>query len=156
VIQRYVRWYEKDGDNVIGEEPFYLATKELQLAFNIEKDNPLFDCYKIITNNIDKFHKITFHNIQLEKFDYFVESEKMVGVVHELWAENESEQTFCLAGSDGDEARKLMDKKAKLVWSVSATSNFEAMTKYYKYMDWGEYSSEFLDDRIPYNESSEK
>ena len=46
-----------------------------------------------------------------------------------------------------------MHPGAKLVWEVEAESHFEAMTLYYAYMQWGEYSSDFLEqDMIPYKE----
>lgn len=61
---------------------------------------------------------------------------------HELWVESDG-LLFCLVGSLGEGARKLLSKDAKLVWTVEAESHFEAMTKYYEYMDWGEYRSEF-------------
>lgn len=62
---------------------------------------------------------------------------------HELWVEAEDSQTFCLAGPHGDGARALLGKDAKLVWTCEASSYFEAMTKYYAYMDWGEYETDF-------------
>ena len=72
---------------------------------------------------------------------------------HELWVENEEEQTFCLAGPHGDGARKLLSAEAKLVWSCEAVSHFEAMQKYYQYMGWGEYISDFPElDKKTYSE----
>ena len=70
---------------------------------------------------------------------------------HELWKE-ENGCTFCLAGSMGDGARAMMDSNTKLIWTVEADSHFEAMTKYYKFMNWGEYKTEFEQDKEPYSE----
>lgn len=72
---------------------------------------------------------------------------------HELWKE-ENGYTFCLANSMGDDARDLMDKNAELIWTVEANSHFKAMTKYYEFMDWGEYKTEFEEDKKPYPEES--
>jgi hypothetical protein len=70
---------------------------------------------------------------------------------HELWQEPDGCQTFCLAGAEGDGARALMHSDAKLVWEVEAESHFEAMTKYYAHMQWGEYQTEFLEqDKTSY------
>ncbi|WP_295460471.1 hypothetical protein [uncultured Pseudomonas sp.] len=70
---------------------------------------------------------------------------------HELWQEPEGCQTFCLAGAHGDGARALLHPDAKLVWEVEAECYFEAMTKYYEYMQWGEYVTDFPEqDMIPY------
>ena len=73
-------------------------------------------------------------------------------MLHELWIE-EGDQTFCLAGPHGDEARKLSGEDAKLLWTVEAESHFEAMTKYYAYMNWGDYTTEFPElDKKTYKE----
>jgi hypothetical protein len=68
---------------------------------------------------------------------------------HELWKEKNG-FTFCLAGSMGDGARAMMENGAELIWTVEAASHFEAMTKYCEYMDWGEYKTEFEQDKNPY------
>ncbi|HEX9626487.1 MAG TPA: hypothetical protein VGA00_06065 [Acidiferrobacterales bacterium] len=72
-------------------------------------------------------------------------------LVHELWKdESDGEFTFCLAGPAGDGARALLEGKAELVWSCEAESHFEAMTKYYAYQGWGQYTTEFEQDHWPY------
>jgi hypothetical protein len=75
-------------------------------------------------------------------------------VLHELWLdENDDSQTFCDAGPRGDGARNLLSKNARLIWTVEAKSHFDAMTKYYKYMGWGEYTSDFPElDKKTYKE----
>ena len=74
----------------------------------------------------------------------------MVRLLHELWLNADGGQTLCLAGPMGDGARAMMSKDAKLAWTVTAGSHFEAMTKYYEYMNWGSYSTEQEWDRKPY------
>jgi hypothetical protein len=32
---------------------------------------------------------------------------------------------------------------ARLVWTIEAANHFEAMTRYYEHMGWGEYTTEF-------------
>ena len=74
-------------------------------------------------------------------------------MTHELWVENDNEQTFCLAGPHGDDARKELQKGAKLVWKCEASSHFEAMVKYYDYMGWGVYKSDYPEqDKQTYEE----
>ncbi len=70
---------------------------------------------------------------------------------HELWKE-ENGYTFCLAGSMGDGARAMVESGAELIWTVDADSYFEAMTKYYEFMDWGEYKTAFEQDKETYPE----
>ena len=62
---------------------------------------------------------------------------------HELWIDDEGLGSFMLAGPHGDDARALLEKNSKLVWTCEAQSHFEAMTKYYEYMDWGVYTTDF-------------
>jgi hypothetical protein len=74
----------------------------------------------------------------------------MAVLVHELWVESEGEQTFCLSGPMGADARALMSPGARLVWTVEAGSHFEAMSEYYQHMDWGAYTAEHEWDYQPY------
>ena len=79
---------------------------------------------------------------------------------HELWrdkgGEEYSEQTFCLAGPHGDGARRLLSPEARLIWTVEAGSHFEAMTAYYSFMGWGEYTTDQELDIQPYPEEWSK
>jgi hypothetical protein len=79
-----------------------------------------------------------------------------VKLKHELWkdvgGEEYPELTFCLAGPRGDGARSLLSPKAELIWTVEAGSHFEAMTAYYKFMGWGEYTTDQEWDMQPYPE----
>ena len=76
---------------------------------------------------------------------------------HELWEDNNGkEYTFCSAEHEEDGARELLSKDAKLIWTCEAESHFEAMTKYYEYMGYGEYTSDFIEDKIPYTELDKK
>ena len=70
---------------------------------------------------------------------------------HELW-QSPGSLTYCLAGPDGDSARSLLAPGAKLIWSTRAGSHFEAMTKYYAFKKWGEYTTDFEQDHEPYPE----
>jgi hypothetical protein len=74
-------------------------------------------------------------------------------LVHELWVEKDGDrQTFCLAGALGEGARKLLGPDAKLVWTVEASSHFDAMTAYYEFMGWGKYETDHTWDSEPYPE----
>jgi hypothetical protein len=75
----------------------------------------------------------------------------MAKLMHELWEEGER-STFCLAGPMGDGARELLGPGAKLLWTVEAESHFGAMTKYYEFRNWGEYTTEHEWDMQPYPE----
>ena len=42
---------------------------------------------------------------------------------------------------------------SKLIWECEANSHFEAMTKYYQFRGWGEYTSDYPEiDKRPYCE----
>jgi hypothetical protein len=60
---------------------------------------------------------------------------------------------LCLtrAGSKGDQARSMLSSDYELIQIIEGGSELEIMTKYYAYMDWGEYRSEWPDLAvIPY------
>ena len=69
---------------------------------------------------------------------------------HELWVDEDGLDMFCLSGKQGDDARKLLSPKAKLVWTAEAGSHFEAMTAYYKFQGWEEYTTDQEWDMQPY------
>ena len=75
-------------------------------------------------------------------------------MLHELWDDPDSEgrYTFCLSGRMGDGARAHLSRSARLVWTVKASSHFEAMTLYYEHQGWGEYTTDQQWDHISYAE----
>jgi hypothetical protein len=77
----------------------------------------------------------------------------MASLIHELWDEANGEQTFCLAGPHGAGARSLLTANARLVWTVEASSHYEAMTAYYQHMGWRKYDTSHAWDLQPYPEA---
>jgi hypothetical protein len=72
---------------------------------------------------------------------------------HELWLEPDGLELFVVSGPHGDEARALLTPGSKLVWEVTADSYFEAMTKYFAYMDWGVWTTDFPEhDKTSYRD----
>jgi hypothetical protein len=72
-------------------------------------------------------------------------------MLHELWVDPEGLDTFCSAGPEGDAARGLLPANSHLVWTVDAKSHFEAMTLYYRFRDWGVFTTDFPEqDMAPY------
>ena len=69
---------------------------------------------------------------------------------HELWKDAAGEYTFCLAGPRGDDSRRLLSSQAELIWTVEANSHVEAMTAYYNFMGWCEYTTDQEWDTQPY------
>jgi hypothetical protein len=49
--------------------------------------------------------------------------------------------TFC---------RKLLEPNSKLIHTFFAGNNYDAMAIYYKFMDWGLFTTEFEVDKEPY------
>ena len=69
---------------------------------------------------------------------------------HEVWEDPEGLTTLCLADERGDDCRNLLEPGSKLIHSFYAESHYAAMTIYYKFMDWGVYTTEFEVDKEPY------
>ncbi|MER3475769.1 MAG: hypothetical protein C4287_03305, partial [Leptolyngbya sp. ERB_1_2] len=47
-VVRVLRWYEKEGDRLVGEAVFHsLGLPELQMLFRESADNLMADCYPV-------------------------------------------------------------------------------------------------------------
>lgn len=66
-------------------------------------------------------------------------------MIYQLWMEPDDGQAFCPSDPQGNSARQLLHPDAKLVWEVEAHNHFDAMTRYYAYMEWGEYKSDLAE-----------
>lgn len=75
-------------------------------------------------------------------------------VKHEVWEDLEGLTTLCLSDERGDDCRKLLEPGSKLIHTFYASSHYDAMTIYYKFMDWGIYTTEFEIDKQPYDKKN--
>lgn len=76
-VKRVVRWYAKHGDNFVGEKVLdNVKLSNLQQLFKINSDNPMYDCYPIVSLEQKKYIEINF-NIKLNTnlYEYFMECE---------------------------------------------------------------------------------
>jgi hypothetical protein len=74
-VDRVVRWFEKDGDALVGERQLEnLKLSTLQRLFRVSENNPMYDCYPIKTKlQIRYIQKAANHPIDLLAYDYFLE-----------------------------------------------------------------------------------
>jgi hypothetical protein len=73
---------------------------------------------------------------------------------HEVWESPEGMTTLCNIEDNGYDYRINIEPNSKLIFSFEAYSHFDAMTKYYDFMKWGEYKTEFEVDKKPYGKKS--
>jgi hypothetical protein len=74
-------------------------------------------------------------------------------LVHEIWEEVSDGMilhTCCLADPDGDGCRRLLQLGARLLTTFEASSHFEAMTVYNRYLGQEPYTSSEPWDYQPY------
>jgi hypothetical protein len=71
---------------------------------------------------------------------------------HEVWIDPEGLTTFLLSGPEGDVARKLLEPGSRIIKYIYAGSHFDAMTQYYNFMEWGEYTTIYDEDKLPYHQ----
>jgi hypothetical protein len=80
----------------------------------------------------------------------------MVTLVHEVWEEPDASgqmlPSVCLAGSHGDSFRALLKPGSRLVATFTASSHFDAMTKYHAMYGWNPYTTDQAWDYEPYPE----
>ncbi len=70
---------------------------------------------------------------------------------YEVWMDKEECSTLCLAGECGQEARQSLEPYSQLIYSFYANSHFDAMGKYYDFMGFGKYKTDFKEDKKPYD-----
>jgi hypothetical protein len=72
---RVVRWFERDGDKLIGEQPLDgVDLSILQKAFAVAADDPMYDCYPIETKQqVEYIQGVTHLVINIQSYDYFLE-----------------------------------------------------------------------------------
>jgi hypothetical protein len=73
-------------------------------------------------------------------------------IKHEVWINNQGLTTLCRGDKRRDECRRLaQEEDSKIIHAFYANSHFEAMTLYYQFMGWGEYTTTFESDELPYD-----
>ena len=75
----------------------------------------------------------------------------MTKIKHDIWKSDDDLTSLCYSGELGEESRSILEPNSKIIHSFYADSHFDAMTKYYEFMDWGIYETEFEIDKEPYD-----
>jgi hypothetical protein len=69
----------------------------------------------------------------------------------DIWKNKEGLTALLFSGDLGQEGRTTLEQDYEIIHSFYADSHFDAMTKYYEFMDWGQYETEFEIDKEPYD-----
>lgn len=69
----------------------------------------------------------------------------------DIWKNKEGLTALLFSGELGQEGRMTLEEDYEIIHSFYADSHFDAMTKYYEFMDWGQYETEFEIDKEPYD-----
>jgi len=70
---------------------------------------------------------------------------------HDIWKNKEGLTALLFSGDLGQQGRTALEEDYEIIHSFYADSHFDAMTKYYEFMDWGQYQTEFEVDKKPYD-----
>jgi len=107
---------------------------------------------KIICTDLDGINRVEELKNYLKEFELgWLPS---ANVKHEVWKDLEGLTTLCLADERGDGCRELLEPESKLIYSFYAENHYEAMTIYYKFMNWGTYTTQFEIDKQPYEKKN--
>lgn len=110
------------------------------------------DNIKVVCTDLDGINRIDELKKYLKEFELgWLPSDN---VKHEVWEDPKGLTTLCLADERGDDCRKLLEPDSKLIHTFYASSHYDAMTIYYKFMDWGIYTTEFEVDKEPYEKKN--
>lgn len=107
------------------------------------------DIIKIICTDLDGVNRSEELKSYIKEFELgWIPS---VNTKHEVWQRQDGLTTLCFADERGNDCRKLLEPGSNLIHTFYAASYFESMTIYYKYMDWGTYTTRFEVDKLPYS-----
>lgn len=73
-ILRFVAWFDRQSNDLIGEMDIDVNLLDLQNEFNVDKGNPMYDCWEIRKENLPFFEKLTDLQFDLSKYIYFIEA----------------------------------------------------------------------------------
>ena len=74
-LKYVLAWYKKEPeDAIVGSVDLDLTMKDLQQIYGLEED--MYVCYDVERKHVEELQKHTRHNIQLDKYDYFVEGQQ--------------------------------------------------------------------------------
>ncbi|MDO1445663.1 hypothetical protein Q0590_05350 [Rhodocytophaga aerolata] len=107
---------------------------------------------KIVCTDLDGINRFDELKSYIEEFELgWLPSDN---VKHEIWEDHKGLTTLCLADERGNDCRKLLESGSKLIHTFYASSHYDAMTIYYKFMGWGTYTTEFEMDKEPYEKKN--
>lgn len=74
-VERVLRWFEKEADDLVGEKVLdNVKLEHLQKLFGISPENPMYDCYRVETSKqIDFLQQFLNTEIDMQSYEYFVE-----------------------------------------------------------------------------------
>ena len=71
---RMIRWYEKKGDQLVGELSLpNISLTELQELFHESPDDLMFECYLISDQQANYFQQKINQKLDLDSYDYFLD-----------------------------------------------------------------------------------
>jgi hypothetical protein len=76
-INRVLRWFEKEGENLIGQKTIdNISLEQLQKLFGIDSQNPMYDCYLVESDEqINYLQSLLDFQLDTQSYDYLVECE---------------------------------------------------------------------------------
>lgn len=74
-INRVLRWFEKEGDDLVGEKIIAnVNLKYLQELFKIDSKNPMYDCYLVESvEQVNYLQNLLNFELDTKSYDYLVE-----------------------------------------------------------------------------------
>jgi hypothetical protein len=75
IVNRVLRWFEKEGDNLVGEKIIdNVSLEHLQKLFEVDSENPMYDCYPVESaEQINYLQSLLNFELDTQSYDYLVE-----------------------------------------------------------------------------------
>ncbi|MEO0927915.1 MAG: hypothetical protein AAFY63_18805 [Cyanobacteria bacterium J06643_13] len=74
-INRVLRWFEKEGDSLVGEIVVNnINIEHLQKLFKVDSKNPMYDCYLVETSEqINYLESLLNFKLDTDSYEYLIE-----------------------------------------------------------------------------------
>jgi hypothetical protein len=77
-IDRVLRWFEKEGNNFVGETIIdNVSLEHLQKLFEVDSENPMYDCYPVESaEQINYLQNLLDFELNTKSYAYFIECDR--------------------------------------------------------------------------------
>jgi hypothetical protein len=74
-VVRYLEWFDTTTERLVGRVELAQALGELQELFGAPRGDPMYDCWEVKPEHIERLQVWTGRSLELREYAYFVSAE---------------------------------------------------------------------------------